>query len=115
MPRSRVLQTVDDVKARLHNLMIEDYGISQDLLDDQSPLAALAADSVGALSVTMGVEDEFDIEIPEADLSQLTTIEDAAIYIAHRLGLTDTGLPVGKRSDTELGVSPIAGIKLDKT
>ncbi len=83
------MRTVDDVKARLHNLLIEDYGISHELLGDKSALSALATDSVGALMVTMGVEDEFDVEIPETDLSQLETLDDAANYLAYMLGLAD--------------------------
>ncbi|EJY55467.1 acyl carrier protein [Alicyclobacillus hesperidum URH17-3-68] len=45
----------------------------------------LGADSLDLTELAVAFEDEFDIEIPEADFGQLSTVEGVVQYISGRL------------------------------
>jgi acyl carrier protein len=44
----------------------------------------LGADSLDLTELTIAFEDEFEIEIPDSDFDQLTTVENVARYIKKR-------------------------------
>ena len=41
----------------------------------------LGADSLDVFQIIMGIEEEFDIEIPDADAEKVTTVGDVVDYI----------------------------------
>ncbi|MBR1896469.1 MAG: acyl carrier protein [Pyramidobacter sp.] len=71
--------------------------IIQDRLDvekDQIVPAAsfvedLGADSLDIVELIMGIEEEFDIEIPDEDAEKLTTVGEAINYAAAKLGIEE--------------------------
>lgn len=46
----------------------------------------LGADSLDLTELAVGFEDEFDIEIPDSDFGQLSTVASVVNYISTRLG-----------------------------
>ncbi|MHB0999479.1 MAG: acyl carrier protein [Armatimonadota bacterium] len=57
-----------------------------DANEDEVTLAAsfvddLSADSLDVVELVMGLEEEFDIEIPDEDAEKITTVAEAVNYI----------------------------------
>ncbi|WP_343344476.1 acyl carrier protein [Terrisporobacter petrolearius] len=70
---------------------IRDIIVAQLGLDDKDGLSMetsfkedLDADSLDAVEVIMGLEEEFDIEIPDEDAENFKTIGDVVEYIENR-------------------------------
>lgn len=51
----------------------------------------LGLDSLAMIELLFKIEEAFDLEIPNDDLSQITTVGDVITYVEHRLGA-----PAGK-------------------
>ena len=51
---------------------------------DSSFVDDLGADSLDIVELIMGLETEFDIEIPDEDAEKITTVGDAVNYIKER-------------------------------
>ncbi|WP_346688843.1 acyl carrier protein [uncultured Cloacibacillus sp.] len=49
----------------------------------------LGADSLDIVELIMGIEEEFDIEIPDEDAEKLTTVGEAMAYVKTKLGVED--------------------------
>ena len=49
----------------------------------------LGADSLDIVELIMGIEEEFDIEIPDEDAEKLTTVGEAINYAAAKLGIEE--------------------------
>ena len=47
----------------------------------------LGADSLDIVELIMGIEEEFDIEIPDEDAEKLTTVGEAMNYVKAKLGV----------------------------
>jgi acyl carrier protein len=49
----------------------------------------LGADSLDIVELIMGIEEEFDIEIPDEDAEKLTNVGEAMDYIKNKLGVEE--------------------------
>ncbi|MCI9462976.1 MAG: acyl carrier protein [Lachnospiraceae bacterium] len=49
----------------------------------------LGADSLDIFQIIMGIEEEFDIEIPAEDAEHITTVEEAVQLIQNAVGSTE--------------------------
>ncbi|MAP61948.1 MAG: acyl carrier protein [Candidatus Marinimicrobia bacterium] len=65
----------------IHKLGVDENKITKDakFVDD------LGADSLDTVEIIMDFEEEFDVEIPDEDAENLTTIQSALDYIDSRL------------------------------
>lgn len=45
----------------------------------------LGADSLDLVELVMGLEEEFGISIPEADMGKIVTVQDAVTYVSAKL------------------------------
>lgn len=45
----------------------------------------LGADSLDMVEIVMGLEDEFDIEIPDEDAANITTVAEVVAYVESKL------------------------------
>ena len=65
----------------IHKLGVDENKITKDakFVDD------LGADSLDTVEIIMDFEEEFDVEIPDEDAEQLTTIQSALDYIESKL------------------------------
>jgi acyl carrier protein len=55
---------------------------------DQALREDLGLNSLDAIELMFKVEEEFDLEIPDADLQKLRTVGDLVSYLEERLGVT---------------------------
>ena len=65
----------------IHKLGVDENKITKDakFVDD------LGADSLDTVEIIMDFEEEFDVEIPDEEAEQLTTIQSALDYIDSKL------------------------------
>jgi acyl carrier protein len=54
--------------------------LSSRLIDD------LSADSLDAVEIVMGIEEKFNVEIPDEEIDKIKTIEDIVDYLARKIG-----------------------------
>tara|TARA_B100001564_G_C20494707_1_gene603374 strand:- start:36 stop:251 length:216 start_codon:yes stop_codon:yes gene_type:complete len=66
----------------IEKIIAENLNIDQGLIkDDSNFVNDLGADSLNIVEVIMGIEEEFDIEIPDEDAEILHTVGDLKQYI----------------------------------
>ena len=66
----------------IEKIIAENLGIDQGMIKDESNFVNdLGADSLNIVEVIMGIEEEFDIEIPDEDAETLHTVGDLRQYI----------------------------------
>lgn len=72
------MSTLDRVK----KVVVEQLDVNE---EEVSPTASfvddLGADSLDVVELVMGLEEEFDLEIPDEDAEKIGTVEDAVSYI----------------------------------
>jgi len=79
MIRTEILEKVIDIIS--NNLGIEKEEISE----KSSLINDLTADSLDAIEITMGIENEFDFDISNAEADGLITVENIVDYVEKRL------------------------------
>ena len=70
-----MFEKVKSVLAQQFELDPESITMDTNLIDD------LGADSLDVVELIMGLETEFDIEIPDEDAEKISTVGDAVDYI----------------------------------
>ena len=66
----------------IEKIIAETLGIDQGMIKDESNFVNdLGADSLNIVEVIMGIEEEFDIEIPDEDAETLHTVGQLKQYI----------------------------------
>jgi acyl carrier protein len=77
------------IGARVKTLLAERLQVAADVatIDDDTTLADLGLDSTAILSLVVGLEDEFDIEIPDRDINpdNFSRVDAISGYVAGRL------------------------------
>ena len=70
----------------LEKVIADTLGIDEGAIKDESNFVEdLGADSLDTVEIIMDFEEEFDVEIPDEDAENLTTIQSALDYIDSRL------------------------------
>lgn len=79
MSREEILETI-----RQH---LKQRGIDEQRVEMDSDLARdLDLDSLDTMELTLGIEERFGIEIPDADLEELRTVGDAVSLVERKVG-----------------------------
>ena len=66
----------------IEKIIAENLNIEQGMIkDDSNFVNDLGADSLNIVEVIMGIEEEFDIEIPDEDAETIHTVGDLKQYI----------------------------------
>lgn len=77
----------DEVLARIRKVTAETLNVKEDeVVETASFTDDLGADSLDVVELVMGFEEEFSIDIPDDDVSQLKTVSDAIDYILKQQG-----------------------------
>jgi acyl carrier protein len=72
------MSTFDQVK----KVVVEQLDVAEDEVTPQASFVDdLGADSLDVVELVMGLEEEFDIEIPDEDAEKITTVQEAVSYI----------------------------------
>lgn len=72
----------EDIVERVKRLIAENLGVSLDeVRADAAFIDDLGADSLDIVELVMAIEKEFDVEIPDEDAEEISTVQDAIDYI----------------------------------
>ena len=78
------MSTFDQVK----KVVVEQLDVAEDEVTAQASFVEdLGADSLDVVELVMGLEEEFDIEIPDEDAEKIATVQDAIDYIDKKSGV----------------------------
>jgi len=72
----------DDVRRRVISLIVEQLNVKEEAcVPEAAFIDDLGADSLDIVELVMAMEDEFDMEISDDDLTKIRTIQDVIDYI----------------------------------
>jgi acyl carrier protein len=72
---------------RVKKVVVERLKVSEDeVTESASFVDDLGADSLDVVDLVMGLEEEFDLEIPDEDAEKIQTVEQAVTYIDGKAG-----------------------------
>ena len=67
---------------RVKKVVVEQLDVAEDEVTAQASFVDdLGADSLDVVELVMGLEEEFDVEIPDEDAEKITTVQEAVTYI----------------------------------
>ena len=79
-------ETAEKVKS----IIVEQLGVpAEEVTDEASFIEDLGADSLDIVELIMGIEEEFDIEIPDEEAEKLSNVGEALEYVKKNLNLED--------------------------
>lgn len=80
----------EEIKAKLKEIVVDRLNAEEEQIKPEASFVEdLGADSLDIVELIMGIEEEFDIEIPDEDAEKLTTVGEAMEYVKGKLGLED--------------------------
>lgn len=72
----------EEVFEKVKGIIVEQLGVADaSVTMEASFIDDLGADSLDIVELVMALEEEFDIEIPDADAEKVTTVGDVVDYI----------------------------------
>lgn len=75
--------TKEEQEKTIRNIIIDELGVDEtEITPNANFLQDLGADSLDAIELTMRLEEEFGIEIPDEDAEKLATVGDVFNYLA---------------------------------
>ncbi len=81
---------MEEITARLKEIVMDRLDVEEEQIKPEASFVEdLGADSLDIVELIMGIEEEFDIEIPDEDAEKLTTVGEAMEYIKGKLGVEE--------------------------
>lgn len=72
----------EEVFEKVKNIIVEQLGVAETAVTmEASFIDDLGADSLDIVELIMAIEEEFDIEIPDADAEKVVSVGDVVEYI----------------------------------
>ncbi|MBQ3397253.1 MAG: acyl carrier protein [Synergistaceae bacterium] len=82
--------TKEEVVEKLKTIVSDRLGVEKDqVTPEKSFVEDLGADSLDIVELIMGIEEEFEIEIPDEDAEKLTSVGEAMKYTLEKIGVED--------------------------
>ncbi|MEC8277199.1 MAG: acyl carrier protein [Myxococcota bacterium] len=70
---------------QIAEIVDEKLSVNRDeILPTSSFIDDLRADSLDLVDLVMGIEEAFDLQIPDEDIQKMTTVNDAVIYVVEQ-------------------------------
>ena len=72
----------EEIFERVKEIIVEQLGVTENSVTiEASFIDDLGADSLDIVELVMALEEEFDLEIPDADAEKVVTVNDVVEYI----------------------------------
>ena len=72
----------EEVFDKVKEIIVEQLGVAENTVNlEASFIDDLGADSLDIVELIMSLEEEFDMEIPDADAEKIVTVNDVVEYI----------------------------------
>ena len=79
---------LEEVQAKVKEIVMDRLNAEEEQIKPEASFVEdLGADSLDIVELIMGIEEEFDIEIPDEDAEKLTTVGEAMSYVKAKLGV----------------------------
>ncbi len=73
------------VESKIKEIIAEQLGINEDDIAAESSLSDdLGADSLDIVEIAMALEEEFEVEISDADIDSIDTVKDFTNFVGQR-------------------------------
>ena len=73
---------MNEVESKVRSIIVEQLGVDEkEVTTTASFIDDLGADSLDTVELVMAFEEEFELEIPDEDAEEITTVADAVKYI----------------------------------
>ncbi|MBQ7263130.1 MAG: acyl carrier protein [Synergistaceae bacterium] len=80
----------EEVLSRLKEIITDRLDVEEDqIVPEATFVEDLGADSLDIVELIMGIEEEFDIEIPDEDAEKLTSVGEAMNYTLSKIGVEE--------------------------
>ncbi|HFE63813.1 MAG TPA: acyl carrier protein [Caldithrix sp.] len=74
------------LEEKITDIIVEKLGVSADKVKPESHfIDDLGADSLDTVELVMALEEEFNVEIPDEDAQEITTVQSAVDYLNKKL------------------------------
>ena len=81
---------MEEVQSKLKEIVMDRLNAEEDQIKPEASFVEdLGADSLDIVELIKGIEEEFDIEIPDEDAEKLTTVGEAMEYVKTKLAVED--------------------------
>ena len=81
---------MEEVQSKLKEIVMDRLNAEEDQIKPEASFVEdLGADSLDIVELIMGIEEEFDIEIPDEDAEKLKTVGEAMEYVKTKLAVED--------------------------
>ncbi len=75
-----------DISERVRQVIIDKLSVKEEMVVPGASFKGdLGADSLDLVELVMGLEEAFNISIPEGDMDKISTVQDALDYISAKL------------------------------
>ena len=72
----------EEIFEKIKEIIVEQLGVAENTVTmEASFIDDLGADSLDIVELIMALEEEFDLEIPDADAEKIVTVSDVVEYI----------------------------------
>jgi len=75
-----------EVATEIARVLRDELGLSREVKPDDDLVTDLQLDSVGLLTLVVGLEDRFRVALAEEDASRVRTVSELASLVAQRAG-----------------------------
>ena len=73
---------MSNIEERVKSIVVKQLGVKEEEIKNESKfIDDLGADSLDTVELVMGLEEEFDTEIPDEEAEKIATVQDAISYI----------------------------------
>ena len=74
--------TDTEIFEKLREVIVDQLGVEEDIVKPEATFVEdLSADSLDIVELVMGIEEEFEIEIPDQAAESIVTVQDVIDYI----------------------------------
>jgi|TARA_S200000501_G_C20448599_1_gene579840 acyl carrier protein len=77
---------MSNIDERVKSVIVKQLGVKEEDVKNESKfIDDLGADSLDTVELVMGLEEEFDTEIPDEEAEKITTVQQAIDYVNKNL------------------------------
>ena len=77
---------MSNIDERVKSVVVKQLGVKEEDVKNESKfIDDLGADSLDTVELVMGLEEEFDTEIPDEEAEKITTVQQAIDYVNNNL------------------------------
>ncbi len=77
---------MSNIDERVKSIIVKQLGVKEgDVKNESKFIEDLGADSLDTVELVMGLEEEFDTEIPDEEAEKITSVQEAIDYINNNL------------------------------